>query len=113
MWKVVMVDRERFPTEVMESQVPVVVEFFGYQCAPCRLLKPIIDSLAIEFEGRIKFVKVNADEEPALGDYFDVGDLPALALVDHGRDGGQYCGEFNESEIREHLEKWIANVVAA
>ena len=70
----------------MESQIPVVIEFFGNQCPPCRLLKPTLDSLAIEFEGRVKFVKINADEEPSLADYFDVGHLPALALVDQTAD---------------------------
>ena len=101
------INRQLFPTEVLDSDIPVVVELRGNQCRPCQKLEPIVDRLADEFQGRIKFVKINTDEEPALAGFFDATDLPTLALVHNSRDEGFFLGEMEEPEIRGHLRKWL------
>ncbi|QEG25049.1 thioredoxin family protein [Mariniblastus fucicola] len=110
MAKVISISRNRFAPEVLDSEIPVVVELRKGCCAPCEKLEAIVERLADEFKGQIKFVKVNVSEESSLADYFDPHQLPALALVDHSKDEGFYLGELQESEIRERLQKWIAVV---
>jgi len=110
--KAIQINRSLFSSEVLQCEIPVVVELHANGCAPCRKLEPIVDRLADEFDGRVKFVKVNTAEEPALGDYFDASDLPALALVCHSKDEGLYLGELEENEIRTHLQRWVEDGAA-
>jgi thioredoxin 1 len=80
------VDSASFEVEVIESEKPVVVYFSAVWCGPCRAMSPVFNKLAVEFEGKAKFVKVDVDEE-AIQDIvqeFDVRGIPTLALVKSG-----------------------------
>lgn len=109
MSKVIHVSKKQFESEVLGSDIPVVVDFYATWCPPCRALEPVLDRLAVEFAGQVKFVKVNSDEESELVDEYDVTSLPTLIMVDEqGRNEGRYLGSRQESEIRLHLQKWLA-----
>lgn len=112
--RVVHVKKEQFEWEVLSSDIPVVVNFHATDCASCRILSPVLDRLAVEFVGRIKFVKVNSDEEPGLTYDYGVTELPGLIIVDaEGRNEGQYLGTREEDDIRLHLQKWLASHVVS
>jgi thioredoxin 1 len=74
-----------FVSEVLQSDLPVLVDFYADWCGPCRALAPTLDRLATEFAGKAKIVKVNADNEPELAEYFQVQALPTLMLFRNGR----------------------------
>ncbi len=70
-----------FRTEVSESPIPVVVDLWAPWCGPCRTMSPVLDEIAGRYLGRVKVVKVNVDEEPAIAAAFKVQGIPTLAVV--------------------------------
>jgi thioredoxin 1 len=74
-----------FPTEVLGSEVPVIVDFWAPWCGPCRQVGPIVEQIAAMREGSYKVVKVNIDEEPALAQQFEVQSIPLIGLFRNGR----------------------------
>lgn len=86
------VTTEDFAQDVLASPVPVVVDFYATWCPPCRMLAPVLDRAAEAFDGRVKVVKVNVDEEPELAARFGVSGVPTLAFVRGGRVVDQVVG---------------------
>lgn len=89
---------ENFETEVIESNEPVLLDFWAERCAPCRMLGPVIDEIADENKD-IKVGKVNVDEEPQLSTMFDVSAIPTLVCFKGGKAVGKIIGVQSKSEI--------------
>lgn len=81
---VVTITKENFRTEVLESDKPVLVDFWAAWCGPCRMLSPVVDEIAEE-TGTVKVGKVNVDEQPALAEQFGVASIPTLILFKDGK----------------------------
>jgi thioredoxin 1 len=81
-----------FDMEVTHATLPVVVDFYATWCGPCRQLAPTMDSLAEQYAGKIKFVKVNVDESPKLAQKFQVEGIPMLVFLQHGKTAGTSVG---------------------
>lgn len=73
-----------FETQVMQADVPVIVDFWAEWCGPCKMLSPLLDEIADEQAGKIKVVKVNVDEEQALAQQFGIQSIPTLLFVKGG-----------------------------
>ncbi len=107
MSQVIHVDRDTFEAEVVQSELPVVVDFYATWCPPCRMLEPILDRLSHEFSGKIKFAKIDSDEDPELASEFNVTGLPTVVFVEQGKIAGQFAGLPHEDALRGELSKWI------
>jgi thioredoxin len=81
-----------FRNDVLQSSVPVLVDFYATWCGPCRTLSPILDKIAAHFAGQLKVVKVNIDEEPELAQHYQVSGVPMLAFFRSGRLVDQVVG---------------------
>ena len=101
------VTTDTFESEVLRSDLPVVVDFYADWCPPCRLLAPVLRRLSEDFAGEIKFVKINSDEEPLLAEAFDVASLPTVVLIENGRPVDQFAGVPEEEALRKQLVEWI------
>lgn len=99
---------DNFKSEVLESELPVLVDFWAPWCGPCKALGPTLDELALENEGKAKVVKVNLDEEPELGLKFQIRSIPAIKLFK----GGEVVGEVVGLQTKANLQKMIDAVLS-
>ncbi len=103
--KVVQVTDVSFESEVNQSSVPVLVDFWATWCAPCKAIGPLIDQLADEFDGQVKICKLNVDENPATPSQFGVRGIPTLILFKDGKVFDQVVGAVPKSQLEGLLKK--------
>lgn len=92
-----------FENEVMESNIPVLIDFWASWCGPCRMMSPVVAQLAEEYAGKVKVGKVNVDEEPELAGQFQVMSIPMFAVVKGGKVVNQMIGARPKSELEAML----------
>ena len=78
------ITKDIFQEEVLESDIPVLVDFWAPWCGPCKMLTPVVEEMAQEVDGKIKVVKINIDEEGELAVKYDVMSIPTLILFENG-----------------------------
>ncbi len=98
------ITRENFENEVMKSDIPVLIDFWAPWCGPCRMMGPIIEQLAEEYEGKAKVGKVNVDEEGELSQAFGVMSIPTIVLVKDGKVVKQAVGARPKTEVEAMLQ---------
>ena len=76
--------KENFETEVMNSDVPVLVDFYADWCGPCKMMGPVVEELAREYDGKFKVGKINVDQEPQLAQKYGVMSIPYFAFIKKG-----------------------------
>ena len=99
------ITRENFENEVMKSNIPVLIDFWAPWCGPCRMMGPIIEQLADEYEGKAKVGKVNVDEEGELSQAFGVMSIPNIVLIKDGKVVKQAVGARPKAEVEAMLQE--------
>lgn len=92
-----------FDQEVLQSPVPVLVDFWAAWCAPCRMIAPIVEQVAQEYEGKAKVVKLNVDENPETAARYNIRGIPTLLLFKNGEVRDQIVG----ATSKDHIERVI------
>ncbi|MGD0729235.1 MAG: thioredoxin [Candidatus Micrarchaeaceae archaeon] len=100
---VIDVNDSTFDSEVVQSKIPVVVDIWAPWCGPCRLYGPIVDEVSKDYEGKVKFVKINADECESTVSKFSVSSIPTTLLIEKGQLKAMNVG----AVPKETLKKWI------
>ena len=98
------ITRENFENEVMKSDIPVLIDFWAPWCGPCRMMGPIIEQMADEYEGKVNVGKVNVDEEGELSQAFGVMSIPTIVLVKDGKIVKQAVGARPKAEVEAMLQ---------
>ena len=109
MKNIIELSETSFETEVLRADLPVVVDFYAPWCGPCKMLAPLLDQFAADFQGRIKFAKANVEDTPELAATCQVTGVPTLALFRGGRQSDAMVG-FRSANA---LKSWLEAVAAA
>jgi thioredoxin 1 len=96
-----------FEKEVLQSDVPVLVDFWAVWCGPCRMIAPSVDAVAEEFAGKAKVYKVDTDAEHEIGSRYGIMSIPTLLFFKNGQVADQIVGAVPKSEIANRLNKLI------
>jgi len=100
---VVKISEQEFTQEVLRSDQPVAVDFFATWCGPCKAMAPVIEEVAGEFAGKVRFVKVNVDEAPALARQYEIQGIPTLVLFQNGQPVDSRVGMVSREELVKRL----------
>lgn len=103
--QIVAVSEANFEAEVLQAQVPVLVDFYADWCGPCRMLHPILEKIAARYAGKAKIVQVNVDANPALAGRYGIRSIPALFLIKDGQVVDQAIGLQTEAQLQAMLDK--------
>lgn len=96
---------ENFEKEVLNSEVPVLVDFFAIWCGPCKMMSPVVEELAKEMEGKAKVYKVDTDEEQNLAIKYGIMSIPTFIVFKNGEPAGKAVGMRNKEELINLLNK--------
>ena len=104
MSKPVTVEEANFSEVVLQAQTPVLVDFWAPWCGPCRMVAPVVDELAEEYEGRVGFGKVNVDENPKIACQFGIMSIPTLIVFKDGKPLSNIVGFRPKEELKKSLD---------
>lgn len=94
-----------FDAEVLQSSLPVLVDFWAPWCGPCRALGPVIDELSVDYEGKVSIVKMNVDENPSTPGKYGIRAIPTMILFKGGQIAEQVTGAISKSSLKDILDK--------
>lgn len=104
---VVQVDSANWKSEVVDSAVPVLVDFWAEWCGPCKAISPILDQLADELGGKLKVAKVNVDNNHNLAGQFGIRSIPTILIIKGGVVQEQMMGAMNKAALKQKLSAYV------
>ena len=96
-----------FTEQVLESNVPVLVDFWAPWCGPCRMVAPVVDEIAEQYEGQVKVVKLNTDENPQVASQYGIRSIPTLMIFKGGQRVDMVVGAVPKTTLANTLEKYL------
>lgn len=102
-------DMNNFDTEILKSEIPVLVDFYADWCGPCKMMAPIMEALSDQMDSnKIKFAKINIDDNSSIAATYRVMSIPTFILFKEGKPIANYMGAMSQYELRDKLEQVLA-----
>lgn len=106
--QVIHANDANFADEVLKSDIPVLVDFWAPWCGPCRMIAPVLDAIADEYQGKVKVVKINVDESQAVPAQFGIRSIPTLKIFKNGQEVATKVGALNQAQLTDFINASIA-----
>ncbi|MGK7904116.1 MAG: thioredoxin [Hormoscilla sp.] len=96
-----------FQKDVLDSEIPVLVDFWAPWCGPCRMVSPVVEEIAEQYDGKVKVVKVNTDDNPNIATQYGIRSIPTLMIFKGGQRVDMVVGAVPKSTLADTLEKYL------
>ncbi len=100
---------ENFEEEVLRSELPVLVDFYADWCGPCKMMAPLVEKVAEEFEGKLKVGKLNTDENMQIAQQYRIVSIPTFMVFRNGSAAASWMGASSAAEFKNKIEQALAN----
>ena len=105
---VASITQETLQAEVLQSDVPVLVDFWAPWCGPCRMVASVVDEVAQQYDGQLKVVKVNTDEQPSIASHYGIRSIPTLMVFMGGEKMEQVVGAVSKTTLSQAIEPFLS-----
>jgi thioredoxin 1 len=105
--QVIHIKNGNWKTDVIDSALPVLVDFWAEWCGPCKMLSPVLDELSSEMADKIRIAKVNVDENRDLATQFSIRSIPCLLVFKAGQVKGQMVGAMSKAQLKDKLSAYL------
>ena len=109
----IQVTDETFEKAVLQSEIPVVVDFWAPWCGPCKMVAPILEKIASDYSGKLIVAKVNTDDNPKYATQFGVQGIPTMLFIADGKIAHQQVGAVPETHLREMVDTFLETIEEA
>ena len=102
------VNKDTFEKEVLQGKIPVLVDFWAPWCGPCRIVGPVLDKISDEYRNKLKFTKLNVDDNQEISGKFDVRGIPCMIVFSKGKELDRVIGAYPEAMLRQKIDLILA-----
>lgn len=107
---VTKLNKDNFQQEVVNSDVPVIIDFYADWCGPCQMMAPVFEEVSKDYEGRLNFVKLNTEENPKVADQFGIKGIPCLIIVNKGEEVDRIVGFNAKDQLKAKIDSILAKI---
>ncbi len=107
---VIKIDNKNFQKEIVDSDTPVIIDFFADWCAPCRMMAPVFEEISGEYSGKLKFAKLNTDNSPELAARFNIMGIPCLIVTQDGEEVDRIVGFAPKAAMKQKIDSILKEI---
>jgi thioredoxin 1 len=102
---VIHLNQDNFEAEALKSATPVIIDFWASWCGPCQMMGPVFEKLSVEYEGKLKFCKVDTEDQPDLSADYEVRGIPCLVIMNKGKEVDRTVGYAPKDTLRKKIDE--------
>ena len=102
--------KNNFDKEVLQSDIPIIIDFGASWCGPCQMMGPVFEKLSKEYEGKLKFAKASTEEQPDLANKYEIRSIPCLIVLNKGKEVERLIGFKAENELKTDINNALKNL---